>query len=285
MAPKYPVLAETLLLISLKMYFPPIRTVAYLKELLEAENHVLLPQNRDKVLIALISDFLSIWPCAQIIKNRFPEVQQPPVEAGEAGKEAMKEGEEKPLPFMLGAQDCFWEDQGAYTGEISPLHLRQLGVSIVEIGHAERRGIFHETDEMIAKKAAAISRNGMIPLVCVGEMHGPGPECESQVRAALSAVDEEAPIIFAYEPVWAIGKTKPASVLHVEAVVKGLNKVIGSRKGVVKIIYGGSAQPGTWSDGGLQKAVDGLLLGRYAHHVDGVRLVIREIEDGPTGLM
>ncbi|KZZ87254.1 triosephosphate isomerase [Ascosphaera apis ARSEF 7405] len=282
MSTKYPVIPDTLLIISLKMYFNPHQTLKYLKDLLDVENHVLLPQNRDKILLALIPDFLSIWPCSQIIRSQFPESFPAPTE---------KPTGDRPLPFLLGAQDCFWEDKGAYTGEISPLHLSQLGVSIVEIGHAERRDIFNETDEMTAKKATAISRNGMIPLVCIGEIDGPGPvslavkQCETQVKAVLDALDEEAPVIFAYEPVWAIGRPHPASVAHVEAVVKGVRELIGDRKGTVKIIYGGSAGPGLWSEGGLEKAVDGMFLGRFAHQVDGVRMVIREIEDGPEMLM
>ncbi|KAI5303159.1 hypothetical protein KEM56_007849 [Ascosphaera pollenicola] len=282
MATKYPVIPDTLLIISLKMYFTPPRTLKYLQDLLNVENHVLLPQNRDKILVALIPDFLSIWPCAQIIRSQYPESFPAPSEESSG---------DRPLPFLLGAQDCFWEDQGAYTGEVSPFHLSQLGVSIVEVGHAERRDIFNETDEMTAKKAAAISRNGMIPLVCIGENNGPGPvslavqQCEMQVKPVLDALDEEAPVVFAYEPVWAIGKPRPASVAHVEAVAKGVREVIGARKGTVKVIYGGSAGPGLWREGGLKKAVDGMFLGRFAHQVDGVRLVIREIEDGPEGLM
>ncbi|KAI5297267.1 hypothetical protein KEM55_004947 [Ascosphaera atra] len=271
MAPQYPVLPETLLIISLKMFFTPERTLEYLHDLLEPENEIVCTSNRDKVLLALIPDFLTIYPCADIIRQRFPS-------------EASLENGSRPPPFLLGAQDCFWQDEGAYTGEISPKHLRQLGVSIVELGHAERRAIFKETDEMTGRKAAAASRHGMVPLVCIGEVNGPGPaslavqECETQVRAVLEAIDEEAPVIFAYEPVWAIGKPRPASVEHVAAVVQGVRDVIGERKGSTRVIYGGSAGPGLWSEGGLGKAVDGMFLGRFGHEVDGVRKVVREIE-------
>ncbi|KAI5293537.1 hypothetical protein KEM52_005443 [Ascosphaera acerosa] len=285
MATKYAQLPPSLLIISLKMYFPPMRTVEYLKDLLETENHVLLPQNRDQVLVALIPDFLTLWPCAQMVAHHFPEVKETSV--GDAAR---------PLPLMLGAQDCFWEAQGAYTGEVSPLHLKQLGVSLVELGHAERRRLFGETDEQVARKARAASRHGLIPLVCLGELNGPGPvslavqSCAGQVRRVLDAVDgdpetRDAPLIFAYEPMWAMGNALPASLAHVEAVTAGLREVIGRREGQVRILYGGSAQPGSWTDGGLQKVVDGLVMCRFAHSIDGARLVMREIEDRPTGLM
>jgi triosephosphate isomerase (TIM) len=71
--------------------------------------------------------------------------------------------------IRLGAQDCFWGDSGAYTGEVSPACLKSLGVSMVELGHAERRRLFGEIDEQVVKKARAVERNGMTPLVCVGE--------------------------------------------------------------------------------------------------------------------
>lgn len=261
------------------MYFEPDRTLSYLKALLDPKNEIVRPQNRSKLLLALIPDFLTIYPCAEILRNWQSTLAEP-----------IDSDSSVPPPFLLGAQDCFWESLGAYTGEVSPLALRQLGASIVELGHAERRSIFGETNEQTGKKAAAASAQGMIPLVCIGEVREPGHvaseavglavrDCEVQIRAVLTAIPPEAPVIFAYEPVWAIGKPEPAGVEHVAAVVEGIRQVIGKRAGDFRVLYGGSAGPGLWGKGGLGKAVDGMFLGRFAHEIDGVRKVVQEVEE------
>lgn len=278
MAPiTYPVLPENLLLISLKMYFTPDRTLNYVRGLLDPANEIVRPQTREKLLLALIPDFLTIWPCAEIIKDYERKLATTGIPTS-------------PPPFFLGAQDCMWEEYGAYTGEVSPAAIKALGCSIVELGHAERRAIFGETDEQTARKAAATCAQGMVPLVCVGEITAPGPvasqavgqavtECAVLVRAVLAAIPAEAPVIFAYEPVWAIGKPQPASVDHVAAVVEGIRGIIGTRPGTARVLYGGSAGPGLWGEGGLGKAVDGMFLGRFAHEIEGVRRVVREVEE------
>ena len=279
--PQYPVLPNNLLIISLKMYFTPTPTLAYLKALLDPKNEIVRPQNRSKLLLALIPDFLTIYPCSEIVKQ---------FEEGLPAADSTL----LPPPFLLGAQDCFWENLGAYTGEVSPQCLREMGVSIVELGHAERRDVFCETDGQVAKKAAAASSQGMVPLVCIGEVSTPGSvaslavgnavtECAVQVRAVLEAIPSYAPVIFAYEPVWAIGKPAPAGVDHISGVVQGIRAVVdtisgGKREGDVRVLYGGSAGPGLWGEGGLGKAVDGMFLGRFAHEVEGVRKVVSEVE-------
>ncbi|QKX60629.1 uncharacterized protein TRUGW13939_07775 [Talaromyces rugulosus] len=277
-AVSYPVLPEKLLIISLKMYFTPARTLQYLRDLLNPENEIVLPKNRSKLLLALIPDFLTIYPSAEIIREWTAKLPQGSNE------------DKLPPPFLLGGQDAFWDATGAYTGEVSPQSLHEIGASIVELGHAERRAIFGETDEITAKKAAAASAQGLIPLVCIGEISAPGQvasqavglavsECEVQIQAVLKAIPSHAPVIFAYEPVWAIGKPEPAGVDHVSAVVAGIRTVVGKRDGDVRVLYGGSAGPGLWGQGGLGKAVDGMFLGRFAHQVDGVRKVVREVEE------
>lgn len=270
----YPKLPNTLLIVSLKMYFPPSRTLAYLRALLDlnASSNANNSNSKD-LLLALIPDFLTIHPCAQILQ-----------EANATSS------------FLLGAQDCFWEPLGPYTGEVSPLALHDLGVSIVELGHAERRAIFHETNDQVAKKAAAACAHSLVPLVCIGEVTPPTEavsveqavaraidECATQIRPVLAAVPGDAPVIFAYEPVWAIGKPVPAGVDHVSVVVEGIRGVVrecsGGRQGEVRVLYGGSAGPGLWGAGGLGKAVDGMFLGRFAHEVEGVQKVVREVEE------
>lgn len=188
----------------------------------------------------------------------------------------------------VGAQNCHWEDSGAHTGEVSPLMLKQLGCTIVEIGHAERRRApFNETDEITANKAKAAVRNDLIPLICIGEKlkstivsQGVGlalRECVPQVMAVLNAVSDDADLIFAYEPIWAIGAQEPASADHVLAVVGELRKKVWERgrNGKVRFLYGGSAKPGTWDS--LKGVLDGLFLGRFAHDVDAFKRVVEEI--------
>ncbi|EAW13968.1 triose-phosphate isomerase [Aspergillus clavatus NRRL 1] len=275
--PTFPTLPQNLLIISLKMYFTPDRTLNYLRALLDPQNALLRPESRSKLLLALIPDFLTIYPCAQILK-----------EHSTASSSNSNSPSTSPA-LLLGAQDCFWESSGAYTGEVSPQSLRAVGASIVELGHAERRAIFGETEAQTAQKAAAACASGLVPLVCVGEVTAPGPvasaavgravsECEAQIRPVIEAIPAEAPVIFAYEPVWAIGKPQPAGVEHVAAVVEGIRAVIGSRAGQVRVLYGGSAGPGLWGPGGLGKAVDGMFLGRFAHEIEGVKKVVREVE-------
>ncbi|KAF3482942.1 triosephosphate isomerase [Arthroderma uncinatum] len=270
------------------MYFTPSRTLEYLRALLEPQNEIVCAKNRSKLLLALIPDFLTIYPCSEII-------EQFETKLNAQSAELVPGSSPLPPPFLLGAQDCFWEASGPYTGEISPSCLHSMNVSIVELGHAERRAIFKETDEQVGPKAAAASAQGMIPLVCVGEVPVPGPvmsetvgvavkECEVQVKAVLDAIPADAPIIFAYEPVWAIGQLVPAGVDHIAAVVQGIravtDRIRGEKgRGDVRVIYGGSAGPGLWGQGGLGKAVDGMFLGRFAHEIEGVKKVVREVEE------
>lgn len=193
----------------------------------------------------------------------------------------------KSTDIWLGAQDCYSEDKGAYTGEVSPLTLSQAGVRIVEIGHAERRRLFHEKDEDIAKKAAAIVKHGMIPLICIGEKNKSNiasqavgmaiSECQPQIEAALRDLPGDAEVILAYEPVWAIGASEPAGADHVVAVAQSLRALVAEKKrtGRVRILYGGSAGPGTFES--LKDGVDGLFLGRFAHDPNNLAKVIEEM--------
>src|SRR3954454_15288445 len=123
------------------------------------------------------------------------------------------------IPIALGAQNCHWESQGAYTGEVSPLMLAKLHVQYVIVGHSERRELFGETDEMVAKKLRAVLGAGMTPIVCVGETLEEREagitdvKCCGQIEAAfqgLSSEDAERCIV-AYEPIWAIGTGRNAT--------------------------------------------------------------------------
>jgi triosephosphate isomerase len=156
--------------------------------------------------------------------------------------------------ISVSAQDVFWEGKGAYTGEISPLQLRDVGVEYVIVGHSERRKYLKESDEMVANKVLACLENSLIPIMCVGESLGERKSgrmksvVERQVTKGLSkSIDmlkESASLVVAYEPVWAIGTGIPASAddildahSFIEAVLDSLG-LVG-----IKIIYGGSVNP------------------------------------------
>lgn len=186
---------------------------------------------------------------------------------------------------QLGAQDAFWEDDGPYTGEISPSTLKQAGCQILCIGHAERRRLFNETDDHVTRKIRAAVRNGLTSLVCVGEKARSAiaseavglalRECIPQVMAVMAAVPAEAEVLLAYEPVWAIGQTEAAGADHVVAVAQQLRNLTMARKGVTRILYGGSAGPGTFGE--LKEGVDGLFLGRAGLDVGALKEVVTEL--------
>lgn len=229
------------------MYFDLEKTEKYVKECAPLGPHA-LSKNVD---VFIIPDFLSLTAVSSVLRLEAPTIR-------------------------LGAQDCFWEDNGAYTGEVSPAVLKTIGCSLVELGHAERRRLFGETDADVAKKAQAAVRNGMTPLVCIGEKTKGTTEqaineCRPQVESILQVTNEE--IIFAYEPVWAIGQSEPASAEYVVAVTKELRNLCGEQP--VRFLYGGSAGPGTFNE--MREGVDGLFLGRFGHDPSRVREVITEV--------
>lgn len=180
----------------------------------------------------------------------------------------------KDTPVSVGAQNCSEYDSGPFTGEVSPLHLSEMGVGLVEIGHAERRDLFGESEEVVAAKVAAVQRNGLVPLLCVGEVSRMDPEgaaraCLEQIRSAQLPPDA----IIAYEPVWAIGADQPAGGDHVKEVVSLLKEQLPPAAALT-VIYGGSAGPGLLPS--LRPAVDGLFLGRFAHDPKNFAAVLAE---------
>jgi triosephosphate isomerase len=152
----------------------------------------------------------------------------------------------------LGAQDCFWEMSGAYTGEVSPAMLRGLCDWVV-VGHSERRLYLGETDEMVAKKTAAALSSELSVIMCVGELAdhydaGLSDQIVSaQVRAGLGllSADDSARLVIAYEPVWAIGTGKNADPEHAYKTMRLIRRIVGEMIGAgaarkVRILYGGS---------------------------------------------
>jgi L-erythrulose 1-phosphate isomerase len=169
---------------------------------------------------------------------------------------------------LLGAQNCGWAD-GPWTGEVAPSMLAELGVRLVEIGHAERRKHFNEDDAMVALKVRAADDAGLTPLLCVGESDSSEPAAAADFvyRQIESAVDGDwslaGRLTIAYEPVWAIGAAEPAAAGYVSDVVRQLRAQL-TAAGVpgLPVIYGGSAKPGLLP---TLDGVSGLFLGRFAH--------------------
>ncbi|WP_411698857.1 triose-phosphate isomerase family protein [Conyzicola sp.] len=181
---------------------------------------------------------------------------------------------------VVGAQDLATADSGAFTGEVSGVELAEIGVGVVEVGHAERRRLFGETDDIVALKTAAALRNGIAPVLCIGESVRQEPadaasECLRQLRSALAGAPDGR-VIVAYEPVWAIGAAEPAPAEHIRAVCAILRAAVAELPGHDRsaVIYGGSAGPGLLTE--LGDDVDGLFLGRFAHDTDALALVLDE---------
>ena len=178
------------------------------------------------------------------------------------------------LPFILGAQDCYWEEKGAFTGEVSPAFLAKLEVKYVICGHSERRELFHETDEVVAKKATAILHQGMTPIICVGETlperEAGGEEAKvvGQVTAALTGRSSEAvaSLVVAYEPIWAIGTGRTATSEDAQAMCATIRRQIAElfdevTAGAVRIQYGGSVKASNIAELMAQPDIDGALVG------------------------
>ncbi len=176
--------------------------------------------------------------------------------------------------LRIGAQNLFYEDEGAYTGEISGKMLKSYNVDYVIIGHSERRNIFHETDEMVNKKIKAALRNDLKPIVCVGEHleereSGKTNELlDTQVKAAfagISAADMKK-IVIAYEPIWAIGTGRTASAEQADEACGFIRSLIKDLYGenvseAIRIQYGGSVKPENIDELLAKENIDGALIG------------------------
>ncbi|MBI4125423.1 MAG: triose-phosphate isomerase [Deltaproteobacteria bacterium] len=177
-------------------------------------------------------------------------------------------------PYQLGAQNMYWEDAGAYTGEISPRFLSELNVRFVILGHSERRKSFGETDVAINKKVAAALAYEFIPIICVGETeeeHNEGKTLdvvESQVSKILDGQMKSGleTLVWAYEPVWAIGTGKNATPQQAQEVMGTIRKVLAQALDAptadkMRLLYGGSVSDKNAGAFLKQKDVDGLLVG------------------------
>ena len=173
----------------------------------------------------------------------------------------------------VGAQNVWTEDKGAFTGETSAPMVRDAGGRYALVGHSERRHVFGETDQQTAKKVAACCRNGLTPILCVGELLAERERGDTtavvlrQLETGLSDVDEAsiAKMAIAYEPVWAIGTGKnatpdDAAIVHA-AIREAMHERIGAQSGEVPILYGGSVSASNAASLLSAPGVDGLLVG------------------------
>jgi len=174
----------------------------------------------------------------------------------------------------VGAQNCHWEPRGAFTGEVSPSMLAELGCRLVLLGHSERRHVFRESDQEINRKVAAALQHGLQPLLCVGETADERRQgltftvVEGQLRAGLAglSLEDMARCALAYEPVWAIGtgaNATPAQAAEVHGYLRGLVSQIGSKDlaHTVRILYGGSVKADNVTAITGEPDIDGVLVG------------------------
>jgi triosephosphate isomerase len=190
--------------------------------------------------------------------------------------------------YKLAAQNCHWEEKGAFTGEVSPVMLKELGCDYVIVGHSERRQLFGETNETVRLKAASVFKAGMLPVICVGEVldqRDQGKTFEvvgSQVDGALSGLSaaQAEQLVLAYEPVWAIGTGKTATPGQAQEVHAFIRQRIGSlfNKEVEKktrILYGGSVKPDNIDTLMAEPDIDGALVGGASLEVGSFKRIIQ----------
>jgi triosephosphate isomerase len=243
-----------------KMYKTISDTVSFLTELKNLTADI----DREKLELFVIPSFTSL----------------------EAAKRTVNEDEIK-----LGAQNMCWEEEGQFTGEISPLMLKELGLNIIEIGHSERRHVLGETDEEEKKKVAAAVNHGFTPLLCIGETleqknYGISDEVLSmQLKIGLSMLTKEqaAKLWIAYEPVWAIGVNGiPADEGYADekhaVIKKTLITLFGEEIGKdIPVLYGGSVNNANAELLIRKPNIDGLFIGRSAWNADNFNRIIRSV--------
>ena len=192
------------------------------------------------------------------------------------------------MDMALGAQNCHWEDKGAFTGEVSPPMLAKLNVKYVIVGHSERRELFGETDEDVNRKARAVLAQEMTPILCCGETleereaGTTESKVEGQVRAGLAKITKEqvGGLVVAYEPIWAIGTGRTASAEDAQAVCAFIRGVVSSVAGAeaaaaVRIQYGGSVKPNNAAELMGQPDIDGALVGGASLDPDDFSRIVR----------
>lgn len=196
--------------------------------------------------------------------------------------------------FKLAAQNCYWRDSGAYTGEVSATMLRGM-VQYVIVGHSERRHVFHEHDKDVRHKVQAVIRNGMKPILCIGETAAERADGETAhvlhdqlVSGLLNVISEEvADVVIAYEPVWAIGTGDSATAIDVAEVVKLIRKQIKALYGKaaaeqVSVLYGGSVNAHNADEYLKLDGIDGLLVGGASLKVAEFARLVEQAHEAET---
>jgi triosephosphate isomerase len=197
--------------------------------------------------------------------------------------------EDRAIPVALGAQHCFSEDAGAFTGEVAPPMLARLGVTFVIVGHSERRQLFGQSDEQVAATLRAVLRHAMTPIVCVGETaeEREGDETEARLSAQTTAAlkglppAETAGLVLAYEPIWAIGTGVTATGTDAQQACAHIRAVVGEVAGeeaaqAVRIQYGGSVRPENTLELMNQRDIDGLLVGGASLDAAAFAAIVRQ---------
>jgi triosephosphate isomerase len=186
----------------------------------------------------------------------------------------------------LAAQDVHWEDDGAFTGEVSARMLDDLCVTVVLVGHSERRTLFGETDESCRRKVDKVRAQGMTALLCVGETLEEREAEQTldvvgrQLEQGLAGVDSDQPerLVIAYEPVWAIGTGRtatPAQAQEVHAFIRERLGRFGGAAADLRILYGGSVKPGNAAELFAQADIDGGLIGGASLKVEDFAAIVR----------
>jgi triosephosphate isomerase len=192
------------------------------------------------------------------------------------------------LPYGLGAQDVHPEDEGAFTGAVAGPMLAALDVAYVIVGHSERRQLFGEDDATVNRKVKAVIRNGMAPIVCVGETleeresGGTETKVTEQVRRAFGGIDATAAAgsVVAYEPIWAIGTGRNAEPTDAGQVVEVIRAALADRVSPevadgVRVLYGGSVKPGNIREFMAHPEIDGALVGGASLDPESLALIAR----------
>jgi triosephosphate isomerase len=188
----------------------------------------------------------------------------------------------------VGAQDVYFEQKGAFTGEISPAMLKDVGCAYVLCGHSERRHVIKESDELVGKKVTAAISGGLLPVLCVGELleerdgGQTGKVVERHIRTGLAGLDIEkvSAVTIAYEPVWAIGTGRTATPQQAQEVHLFIRGLLGTMYGQklaeeMRILYGGSVKPDNARELMGEPDVDGLLVGGASLKADDFLQIIR----------
>ncbi|WP_017569293.1 triose-phosphate isomerase family protein [Nocardiopsis halotolerans] len=241
--------------VSLKMYFSHARTLAWCREVDEtAGAHPAVRSGAAELVV--LPTFPALVPVRALLGDS----------------------------VRVGAQDLAVADRGAFTGEVGGPELAEVGCAFAEVGHAERRNVVGETDETVGRKLAAALRNGLTPIVCVGEAVRTDPSdaartVSEELRRLLAPARAEGlsgRVVVAYEPHWAIGASESAPVDHIAAVCRRLRSDLRADADLPdsRVIYGGSAGPGLLTE--LGDAVQGLFLGRFAHDPRALTRVLDE---------